>query len=148
MKMPAKFTSLLPYTSLSVTETLDIGRLLAPLLLPGSVLALYGEMGAGKTHLVKGLCMGWGIPHDMVNSPTFTVVNEYQGNNFPVYHFDAYRIEHPTAFLELGFEEYFYGKGVCIIEWPERVVKWLPADAVCLQLTHLDEGKRLISLRS
>ncbi|MBN8586991.1 MAG: tRNA (adenosine(37)-N6)-threonylcarbamoyltransferase complex ATPase subunit type 1 TsaE [Rhodothermia bacterium] len=144
--MIAGLSELLPYTSTSIEETFSLGQKLSACFTSGDILALYGEMGAGKTHLAKGLCMGWGIDPESVHSPTFTVINEYAGQYFPIYHFDTYRIEHPAAFLELGFEEYFYGSGICVIEWPERVAEWLPNAVVRLHLTHVDEGKRLIAL--
>ena len=113
------------------------------MLQPGDVLALYGDLGAGKTHLVKGLCAGLGIPAASVSSPTFTLVNEYDGA-LPVYHFDAYRIERTEEFFELGYETYFFGDGVCLVEWPERVEALIPDHAIRLRLTHLGGDRRRI----
>ncbi len=125
-------------------ETLEYGRRLARRLKPGDVVALYGNLGAGKTHLIKGICSRFGIEENDVTSPTFTILNEYSGRDFPVYHFDAYRIEDPAEFFELGFQEYFYGEGICLIEWPERVETLLPQYTLRLRLEHQGGDRRLI----
>jgi tRNA threonylcarbamoyladenosine biosynthesis protein TsaE len=109
--------------------------------------ALYGDLGAGKTHLIKGICAALGVPEARVTSPTFTLVNEYAGDAFPIYHIDAYRIRHLDEFFELGYEDYFYGNGLCLIEWPEKVEPLLPAHTLRLQLTHLGGDRRLIERR-
>ena len=82
-------------------------------------------MGVGKTVFTKGLCRALGV-EDYVTSPTFTVVNEYEGKAFPIYHFDLYRIEDEDELLEIGFEEYLQSGGVCIIEWPQNGQRYLP----------------------
>lgn len=143
MTMPDAFADLLPAETASPAETVALGRRLAPRLQPGDVLALYGDLGAGKTHLVKGLCDGLGIAADAVSSPTFTIVNEYAGA-LPVYHFDAYRIERPDEFFELGYEAYFFGDGVTVIEWPERVEALIPEHAIRLRLSHAGEDRRRV----
>ncbi len=137
------FHELLPAETASPEATIALGRRLAAHLEPGDVLALSGDLGAGKTHLVKGLCAGLGVPLETVTSPTFTIVNEY-GGRLPVYHLDAYRIERPEEFFELGYETYFFGDGVCLVEWPERVADLIPGDALCLRLTHLGEERRRV----
>ena len=136
---------LLPVESTSPDETVALGRRLADALQPGDVLALYGDLGAGKTHLVKGLCAGLGVSAASVSSPTFTLVNEYDGE-LPVYHIDAYRIERPEEFFELGYETYFFGDGVCLVEWPERVEALVPDHALRLRLTHLGGDRRRIEV--
>ena len=141
--MPAPFTDLLPAETVAPDETVALGQQLAELIQPGDVLALYGDLGAGKTHLVKGICAGLGIAPESVSSPTFTIVNEYDGA-LPVYHIDAYRIEQPEEFFELGYETYVFGDGVCLIEWPERVEALIPEHAVRLRLTHGDGDRRRI----
>lgn len=133
--MPDPFADLLPAETASPAETVALGRRLAERLGPGDVLALYGDLGAGKTHLVKGLCAGLGIAPETVSSPTFTIVNEYDGT-LPVYHIDAYRIERTEEFFELGYETYVFGDGVCLIEWPERVEALVPEHALRLRLAH------------
>ena len=111
--------------SRSEEETKDLGRKLAELLKPGSVVALDGDLGAGKTVFTKGLCEGIGVT-SRVASPTFTIVNEYHGGKIPVYHFDTYRLEGADDFLDSGLDEYFYQDGICVIEWSSVIEELLP----------------------
>lgn len=134
---------LLPAESSSAAETERLGARLARLLRPGDVVALYGDLGAGKTHLSKGLCAGLDIDPARVTSPTFTIVNEYHGR-LPVYHVDAYRINHLEEFFELGYDTFFFGDGLTIIEWPSRVEALIPAGAIRLRLTHAGGDQRRI----
>lgn len=136
--------ALLPAETGSADATLALGRRLAAHLGAGYVVALYGDLGAGKTHLVKGLCAAYGVPEAAVTSPTFTLVNEYQSDAFPIYHLDAYRIERLEECYELGYEEYVYGDGLCLIEWPEKIEPLLPAHTLRLRLTHLGGDRRRI----
>ena len=135
---------LLPTETDSTDATLALGRRLATHLEAGDVVALYGDLGAGKTHLVKGICAAHGVPVAAVTSPTFTLVNEYAGDAFSIYHLDAYRIERLQEFFELGYEEYFYGDGLCLIEWPAHVEPLLPEHTLRLRLTHLGGNRRRI----
>jgi tRNA threonylcarbamoyladenosine biosynthesis protein TsaE len=135
---------LLPATTASAAETLALGRRFAATLASGDIVALYGNLGAGKTHLVKGICEGFGMPGEAVTSPTFTLVNEYAGADFPIYHFDAYRIERVEEFFELGYDDYFFGEGVCLIEWPKHIEPLLPDYTLRLRLTHLGGDQRRI----
>ena len=137
--------AVLPATTTSAAATIDLGRRLASQLVPGDIVALYGDMGAGKTHLTKGLCEGLGLSGAAVTSPTFTLVNEYAGAAFPIYHFDAYRIKRMDEFFELGYEDYFFGEGVCLIEWPEHIEPLLPKHTLRLRLTHLGGDERRIA---
>ncbi|MFQ5569750.1 MAG: tRNA (adenosine(37)-N6)-threonylcarbamoyltransferase complex ATPase subunit type 1 TsaE, partial [Rhodothermales bacterium] len=137
--------TLFPTDTFSPADTLALGRRLAERLQPGDVVALYGELGAGKTHLIKGICTAYALPEAAVTSPTFTLVNEYAGRAFPVYHFDAYRIKRIEEFFELGYEEYFYGDGLCLIEWPERIEPLLPEHTLRLRLSHLGGHQRRIA---
>ncbi len=105
-------------------DTEGVGEKLAGALRSGDVVGLYGELGAGKTCLVRGLARGMKVS-GTVSSPTFTIVNEYPGH-LPLYHFDLYRIETPIEVEDLGFEEYIIGPGVCIIEWAEKAGILLP----------------------
>lgn len=107
-------------------------------------MALYGDLGAGKTHLVKGICAAAGIPRGAVTSPTFTLLHEYPGERYPIYHFDAYRIKRIEEFFELGYEDYFYGAGLCLVEWPEHVEALLPEYTLRLRLSHLGGDQRRI----
>ena len=111
----------------------------------GRVYAFYGEMGAGKTTFVKAVCEAMGV-EDVVTSPSFAIVNEYQSKTFPVYHFDFYRINDLREVYDMGYEEYFYGSGVCFIEWPELVERLLPDDVVRVEITVADDGTRRIAV--
>jgi tRNA threonylcarbamoyladenosine biosynthesis protein TsaE len=102
----------------SPEQTRLLGALLGTLLRPGDVVLLHGDLGAGKTALTQGIARGVGV-EGTVNSPTFTILKEYTGR-LPLYHFDLYRIDHPDELLSLGFEQYFDGDGVCVVEWAER----------------------------
>ena len=105
-------------------ETEQLGHKLAQQLKAGDVLAFFGDLGSGKTTLIKGICKGLEIEED-ITSPTFTLIHEYSGR-FHVYHFDFYRIVSSQEVWELGCDEYFDGDGICIIEWPERIDSLLP----------------------
>lgn len=115
---------------------------MAQALKAGDVLALEGDLGAGKTVFAKGLAEGLGI-QATIDSPTFTIVKEYQGR-IPFYHLDVYRLE--SADEALGFEEYLYGDGVCLIEWASRISDWLPDDSIDIRLTVLGNDRRQIDL--
>lgn len=135
-----------PAVSRSPEETRSLGETLAARLTPGSVVALYGELGAGKTEFVRGACTALGIDPADVSSPSFTIVNEYAGGRLPVYHFDAYRIKTSDEFFELGYEEYFNGNGICFVEWPERIETLLRDPVVRMRFEHRGATERLISL--
>ncbi|MEZ4703506.1 MAG: tRNA (adenosine(37)-N6)-threonylcarbamoyltransferase complex ATPase subunit type 1 TsaE [Rhodothermales bacterium] len=137
--------SIEPLLSRSPEETRAYGERLGARLQPGDVVALHGDLGAGKTQLVKGICAAWGIDEAVVSSPTFALVQEYAGRSFPVYHFDAYRIQQQSEFFEMGYETYFFGDGVCLVEWPERIASLLPAHTIRLQIDHVDETTRRIA---
>lgn len=109
----------------SSEETQLAAEQFAQMLTGGDLVLLRGEMGVGKTVFTKGLCRALGVA-DYVTSPTFTVVNEYQGTEFAVYHFDLYRIEDEDELLEIGFEEYLQSGGVCVIEWPQNAERSMP----------------------
>ncbi len=142
---PDRLAHLLPAVTASPAQTRALGARLAALLRQGDVVALYGDLGAGKTQLVKGVCAGLGIERCAVTSPTFTLLHEYEGGRLLVYHFDAYRITRPDELFELGCEEYVYGEGLCLIEWAGRVEPLLPPEALCLRLAHRGGDQRLIS---
>ncbi|MDX1639935.1 MAG: tRNA (adenosine(37)-N6)-threonylcarbamoyltransferase complex ATPase subunit type 1 TsaE [Balneolaceae bacterium] len=125
----------------SETETRHLGRSFAGQLEPGDVVCLKGPLGAGKTQFVKGLASYYGIDPTEVLSPTFTLIHEYEGS-LPVYHFDCYRMEDPVEALEIGAEEYFYGEGVSIIEWPEHILPFIPEHARWIEIKSLGPKKR------
>lgn len=140
--------TLFPVTTSSVEETMALGETLAPRCPSGLVLALYGDLGTGKTHFVKGIARGLGISPSEVRSPTFTILSVFEEGERPFYHFDAYRIQNPNEFVELGYEEYVYGDhdGLTCIEWADRVQDLLPSTALHLYFTHVAPSKRRISL--
>jgi tRNA threonylcarbamoyladenosine biosynthesis protein TsaE len=110
-------------------------------------LLFYGQMGVGKTTLIKELCKELGVI-DNISSPTFSLVNEYQSSkNEKIFHFDFYRITEEEEALDMGIEDYFYSNNWCLIEWPENIENLLPLDAVEIHLTVLDEGKRNIQIK-
>ncbi|TLN04344.1 tRNA (adenosine(37)-N6)-threonylcarbamoyltransferase complex ATPase subunit type 1 TsaE [bacterium] len=112
----------------------ETGRLLKG----GEVICLTGDLGAGKTHFAKGVARGLGIS-ETVTSPTFTLINEYSGR-LMLYHVDAYRLCDPDEAYDLGLEEYLYGDGVTLVEWPERVAGLLPADLLTIDIIRVDEA--------
>lgn len=133
--------------SSSPQETLDIGKKLASSLAPGSVVALVGQLGAGKTVFTKGIAMGLGVKDvRYVNSPTFVVIKEYKGR-LPLYHFDMYRLDHPSTLDSENYEEYFYGDGVCVVEWADKVRGLLPKNTVKVSLSVAGEKKRKITIK-
>ncbi|HEV8514094.1 MAG TPA: tRNA (adenosine(37)-N6)-threonylcarbamoyltransferase complex ATPase subunit type 1 TsaE [Cyclobacteriaceae bacterium] len=112
-----------------------------------SVWALHGEMGAGKTTLVKALVATLGV-HETTASPTFSIVNEYHGkNSSPIYHFDFYRIKNESEAFDIGTDEYFDSGNLCLIEWPEKISTLLPSTHFEIQLEIIDEQTRLIRYR-
>lgn len=109
------------------------------------IFAFYGGMGAGKTTFVKALCEAMGVT-DTVNSPTFAIVNEYDTpTGRPIYHFDFYRIKRLTEVYDMGYEDYFYGRGLCFIEWPELIEDLLPEETVKVTITEQPDGSRVVS---
>ena len=110
------------------------------------IFLFYGEMGAGKTTLIKTLCNILKV-EDTVSSPTFSIVNEYQGEDKTVYHFDFYRIKNETEAFDLGYEDYLYSGNYCFIEWPEKIANLIPDKFVELNLLETSENERTIKLR-
>jgi len=128
------------------TEALA-GRL-SQLLLPGDFISLRGELGAGKTKFASGVAKGLGVdPSTPITSPTYTLLNIYQGR-IPLYHFDLYRLSGDNDVVDLGFSEYFYGNGICLVEWAERLHDELPQSRLEIRLSHLDADTRDIELIS
>lgn len=121
--------------------TRQLGARLGRLLPDGAVVALNGPLGAGKTRLVQGLAGAIGLDPREVVSPTFTLVQEHRGAR-TLYHFDAYRLRDDDEFLALGVDEYFYGTGLCVVEWAEKVVRCLPPEHLEIRLTPVDETTR------
>ena len=109
------------------------------------IFLFYGEMGAGKTTLIKALCAQMGVSGN-TSSPTFSIVNVYQGNNGNIYHFDFYRLKDQTEALDMGYEEYFYSGDHCFIEWPEKIPDLLPEHHISIHISVIDDGWRKITL--
>jgi tRNA threonylcarbamoyladenosine biosynthesis protein TsaE len=125
----------------SAEETQNLAASLAPLLKAGDVINLSGDLGAGKTCFTKGVARGLGIK-DKVTSPTFNLIKEYM-NSFPLYHFDVYRLDGPDELGDLGYEEYFYGTGITIIEWGDKILSLLPEIHLRIEFKRLlDEEAR------
>lgn len=124
-------------------DTREFGLALAKDLKAGDVVALFGDLGTGKTTLTKYIAEGLGIT-EMITSPTFTIVCEYHSGRLPLYHFDVYRLESGEDMFEIGADEYFDGDGVCIVEWADKVAEVLPDETLCVFLEYGEkEGERI-----
>ena len=130
----------------SESELAQAARTFVQAMDQATVFAFYGKMGAGKTTFIKALCEALGVS-DVVNSPTFSIVNEYRSDTTGelVYHFDFYRIEKLEEVYDMGYEDYFYSGAPCFIEWPELVEELLPGDAVKVTVTEAEDGSRCIA---
>jgi len=129
----------------SVSITLKLGKVIAKGLKKGDIICLFGNLGAGKTVLAKGIAMGLGIDKDKIISPTFVLIREQTGkNNICFYHFDFYRLNSPSDISILGYEEYFYGEGITVIEWPDRLKYLLPKEFLKIDLKVKERNKRSI----
>ena len=127
-------------------ETKNLGKEISKIIKPGDLLAFYGELGAGKTCFIQGISLGLEVK-DYVTSPSFTIINEYQGK-IPIYHFDLFRFDNAEEILELGYEEYFYGEGLIVIEWAEKIERFLPKEHLKIDIKFKDCYERTISFIS
>ena len=118
-------------------ETYEYGHKLAGELKPGQVVALTGDLGTGKTTLTKAIAEGLGI-NGPISSPTFSIIKEYESGKMPLYHFDVYRLHGPEDLYDLGFEEYFFGEGVTVVEWADKVKELIPEDAINIEISYGD----------
>lgn len=133
--------------SKNIEETITLGADLAKKLKKGDCVALVGDLGSGKTVFTKGIAKGLGVKNARyVNSPTFVIIKEYKGK-LPLYHFDLYRLDHHTSFDEMNYEEYFYGNGVTVIEWAEKIRDILPKKYWEIRLTVAGENERKIEIK-
>lgn len=123
-------------------ETKEIGIKLAPLLERGDVITLEGDLGAGKTTFTKGIAKGLGVKR-AVTSPTFMIIKEYDGE-LPLYHMDAYRLEHSDE--DIGFDEYFYGDGISVVEWASFIEDYLPEERLMIKIEHVNTEKRKLTM--
>ncbi|HAB94345.1 MAG TPA: tRNA (adenosine(37)-N6)-threonylcarbamoyltransferase complex ATPase subunit type 1 TsaE [Lachnospiraceae bacterium] len=128
------------FESSSMEDTEKFAYEMAQKAAPGQVYALIGDLGVGKTVFTKGFARGLGIG-EPVNSPTFTILQIYEEGRIPLYHFDVYRIEEPEEMEEVGFDDYVYGDGVCLIEWAGRIEEILPEETVTVMISKdLEKG--------
>lgn len=134
----------------SSEETYDLGESLGSRAQAGQIYTLIGDLGTGKTVFTQGFAKGMGVK-EYVNSPTFTILQVYDDGRLPLYHFDVYRIEEPEEMEEIGYEEYFFGDGVTLIEWADIISELIPEDAVRIEISKdLSKGAdyRRIEVRS
>lgn len=116
----------------NLEQTQEFGIKLGNLLKSGDILCLNGDLGAGKTTITKSIGLGLGVD-EYITSPTFALINQYSGR-IPVYHFDVYRLENAHELYDLGFDEYFYGNGVCIIEWADKIEQMIPKERIVIDI--------------
>lgn len=136
----------LTYSTQGPDETIDLGLHLGRMLLAGDLVALEGDLGAGKTCLVKGIARGLEVPEaSYVRSPSFVILNIYPGR-CPLYHLDLYRIHSPAELEDLGYREFFYGEGVTVVEWADKIDDLLPDERLCVRLGFHNETGRAITL--
>ncbi len=133
------------FESASTAETIELGRRLAPELSAGTVLALHGDLGTGKTCLVKGIALGLGVAQE-VTSPTFTLIHEYRGGRLPLYHVDLYRLDSTEQAAAIGIEDYLQAGGVTVIEWAEKTESLLPLETRHILFTATGESSRRIEI--
>ena len=132
----------LTYTINQIQET---AKAVVQAMQDGQLFAFYGQMGAGKTTLIKAICQELGVTEE-VNSPTFAIVNEYEGHKGAIYHFDFYRINRPEEALDFGLYDYFDSGNICLMEWPECIEPLLPDDTIKITITVIDNHTRKIKM--
>lgn len=132
--------------STSTSQTSELGYKLGKLCFPGAVICLNGDLGAGKTTMTKSIAKGLDV-QDYVTSPTFTIVNEYEGR-YPVYHFDVYRVSDIDEMYDIGYEEYIYSQGVCIIEWSNLIEEILPESRIEINISTKTQEERVIQIKA
>lgn len=132
------------FISKSESETVGFGREFAKRLREGNLVALYGDLGAGKTQFVKGVCDTFKVK-EVVNSPTFTIVNEYHGT-LPVFHIDLYRMKNIQEIMDIGFDEYLESGGICLVEWAEKLEGIIPEERYDVKMAVVDDTTREITI--
>ena len=135
------------YVTKNPEETFNLGCKFGGKLKPGSVVALIGELGTGKTVFTKGIAKALGVKdHEYVNSPSFVIVKEYSSKKMPLYHFDLYRLKSSHDLDTVGYEEYFYSNGISVVEWADRAPDALPEGHISVKFKHLGKNKREIAI--
>lgn len=132
------------FISKNQRQTNEIAKEFVKTLRVGDIVLLQGDLGAGKTTFVKGIVSALQGNPDEVTSPTFTILNEYDLPQFPIYHFDLYRLSSPNELYNIGYEEYFYGDGVCFVEWPERAEEFFDNNVKVIRINKIGENQREI----
>lgn len=126
--------------STNAEETVTIGEKIGKQVKKGSIIALEGGLGAGKTQLTKGIALGLGV-YEEITSPTYTIISEYEGT-LPLFHIDAYRLKGSDDFINIGGEDILCGGGICVIEWSNIIEDLLPEEKISVKITILEDGKR------
>ena len=127
-------------------DTIEIGTIIGRTLQKGNVIALIGDLGSGKTCITQGIAKGLDVPESYyITSPTFTLINEYPGR-LTLYHIDVYRLSGSQDLDDMGYEEYFYGDGVIVIEWAEKIMDVLPVDSIIIRMKYIDDHCREITI--
>ena len=135
------------YVTKNPEKTFELGYKLGKTLSPGNVVALIGELGSGKTLFTKGIAKVLGVKeYNYVNSPSFVIVKEYKSKKIPLYHFDLYRLKSIHDLETVGYEEYFYSKGISVVEWADKTPDALPEKHITVKFKHLGKNKREISI--
>lgn len=130
----------------SSEQTIELGKKIGAALKPGDILAFYGELGSGKTTMIKGIALGLGVKEqDIVKSPSFIMVNEYKGR-CPIFHIDLYRVKNIEEIMSIGFDDYLYSNGVCLIEWAEKADNELPEKIIKVDIAALNLQERKITI--
>ncbi|MCA9401684.1 MAG: tRNA (adenosine(37)-N6)-threonylcarbamoyltransferase complex ATPase subunit type 1 TsaE [Candidatus Omnitrophica bacterium] len=133
------------FTTTTEQETKGVAQELSKWLFPGSIICLFGDLGSGKTTFVKGLAQGLSIAEHQVHSPTFTLMNYYEGR-LPVYHFDLYRLESEKEIEAIGYEDFLYAEGVSLVEWAERFQELMPEESLHVRIHILKNQNRLLEM--
>ncbi len=123
-------------------ETQQLGTDIARLVMPGDILLLIGNLGAGKTCLTQGIARGLGV-EEYVTSPSFVLIHQFQGR-LPLYHIDLYRLNLPQEVVDLGLDDYLYGKGICVIEWAEKGLSLMPPEYMLIKIDYLNDTERIL----
>lgn len=131
----------------SAEETIQLSQKIGALLKPGDVLAMKGDLAAGKTTFTKGIAKSLGV-EDEITSPTFCLVSEYRGKKMDLYHMDVYRLDGAEDFKNLGVDDLIYGNGISVIEWSEKIEKVLPKKSIIVEISSQSDGSRKIKIEN